>query len=173
MPEYGINSRVESDTEVTLEKILVSPINQVYDMFSDKNHLEHFWAPHGWELIHSTLEFKEDGEWFYGLRRLGGNPKVASVEKWGLSEFKELKEPYVIETVDYRTDEKGEIIRELPASKTRLEFKELDDERTIMVGHKVYNSPEDLNQLINEGLKEEIAERWDRLSQYLVEKNEI
>lgn len=56
MPEYGINSRIESDTEVTLEKILVSPINQVYDMFSDKDHLEHFWAPHGWELIHSTLE---------------------------------------------------------------------------------------------------------------------
>lgn len=42
-----------------------------------------------------------------------------------------------------------------------------------MVGHKVYNSAEELNQLINEGLKEEIAERWDRLSQYLVEKNEI
>lgn len=109
----------------------------------------------------------------HGLRSIEGNPKVASVEKWGLSEFKKLKEPYVIETVDYITDEKGEINRELPASKTRLEFKELDDERTIMVGHKVYNSAEELNQLINEGLKEEIAERWDRLSQYLVGKNEI
>lgn len=171
MPEYGINSRIENNTEMTLEKILVSPIDQVYDMFTDTKHLEHFWAPHGWELIHSILAFEPEGEWFYGMRNTGGNPDAAPIEKWGLSIFKELKAPHIIETIDFIADEKGEINRELPASKTRIEFKELDENRTIMVGHKVFNSPEELQQLIEQGLQEEIAERWDRLSQYLA-KNE-
>lgn len=169
MPEYGINSRIENDTEMTLEKILVSPIDQVYKMFSDTKYLEHFWAPLGWELIYSTLEFEPEGEWFYGMRNTVRNPNEETVEKWGLSVFKVLEEPHVIETVDFITDEKGEINRELPASKTRIEFKELDDEHTIMVGHKVFNSAEELEELIRQGLKEEIAERWDRLSQYLTE----
>ena len=167
MTQYGINARIENETELVLEKIFLAPIDKVFEMFTNTNHLDHFWAPHGWELIHSTLDFKPDGEWFFGLSNTDGHPESKNIENWGLSLFKEIKEPEVIEMVDYVTDEKGEIKRELPASKTRIELKALDDNRTIIIGHKEYNSPDELIQLINQGLREDIASRWDRLSQYL------
>ena len=167
MTQYGINARIENETELVLEKIFLAPIDKVFEMFTNTNHLDHFWAPHGWELIHSTLDFKPDGEWFFGLSSTDGHPESKNIENWGLSLFKEIKEPEVIEMVDYVTDEKGEIKRELPASKTRIELKALDDNRTIIIGHKEYNSPDELIQLINQGLREDIASRWDRLSQYL------
>lgn len=167
MTQYGINARIENETELVLEKIFLAPIDKVFEMFTNTNHLDHFWAPHGWELIHSTLDFKPDGEWFFGLSNTDGHPEAKNIENWGLSVFKEIKEPEVIEMVDYVTDEKGEINRELPASKTRIELKALDDNRTIIIGHKEYNSPDELIQLINQGLREDIASRWDRLSQYL------
>lgn len=171
MPEYGINARIENDTDMILEKIFVRPIDKVFEMFTDTEHLKHFWAPHGWELIHSTLDFEPDGEWFYGMKNTDGHPNAEPIENWGLSVFKEIKAPNLLVMVDYVTDEKGEINRELPATRTRIELTKLDDDRTIMVGHKEFNSPEELQQLVNQGLREDIASRWDRLSQYLSEQN--
>ena len=167
MPEYGINTRIENEDEMILEKIFIAPIEKVFEMFTDTEHLKHFWAPHGWELIHSTLDFKTGGKWFFGMKNTDGNPEAKKIENWGLSVFEEIEEPNLIVMVDYVTDEKGEINRELPASKTKVEMTKLDDNRTIVVGHKVFNSSEELHQLVNQGLREDIASRWDRLSQYL------
>lgn len=171
MSEYGINARIENDTDMILEKIFVRPIDKVFEMFTDTEHLKHFWAPHGWELIHSTLDFEPDGEWFYGMKNTDGHPNAKPIENLGLSVFKEIKAPNLLVMVDYVTDEKGEINRELPATRTRIELTKLDDDRTIMVGHKEFNSPEELQKLVNQGLREDIASRWDRLSQYLSEQN--
>lgn len=169
MPEYGINARIENDTDMILEKIIVAPIDKVFEMFTATEHLKHFWAPHGWELIHSTLDFNPDGEWFYGMKNTDGHPNAESVEIWGLSRFKKIKEPNLLVMVDYVTDEKGEIDRELPATRTRIELMKLDDDRTIMAGYKEFNSPEELQLLVTQGLREDIASRWDRLSQYLAQ----
>lgn len=171
MPEYGINTRIENDTDMVLEKIIVGPVDKVFEMFTNTEHLKHFWAPHGWELIDSTLDFTPEGEWFYGLKNTDGYPNTNQIENWGRSVFEKIIEPNLIVMVDYVTDSKGEINRELPSSRTTIELSELDDNRTIMVGHKEFNSPEELHQLISQGLREDIASRWERLSQYLAQQN--
>ncbi len=168
MPRYGITSRVENEKELVLEKIFDVPRERLFEMFSDTAHLEHFWGPHGWELIHSSMDFRTAGEWFYGMKDMNSSQENYGMESWGKTVYQEIEEPEKIIYVDYFVDKSGEINREMPASKTEMKFVELDKNRSILVSRTEYRSKEDLQKLMDSGLLEGVAEMWERLSEYVV-----
>lgn len=166
LKDYGLTSRIENEKELVLEKIFNASKERMFEMFTDTKHLENFWSPYGWELAQSDMDFRPGGEWFYGLRYVSDNPEWKGAESWGKMEFKEIDKPNRIVYVDYFADKTGEINRELPIGKSTLDFIELDANRTILVNRTEYSAPEELMELINLGMREGIAETWDKLSQY-------
>lgn len=172
MRDYGLTSRVENEKELVLEKIFNAPRELVFEMFTDTKHLENFWGPYEWELTHSSMDFRPEGEWFYGLELHSDNPEMNGAKVWGKIDFKEIDEPNRIVYVDYFADKTGEINRELPVARSTMDFVELDEKRTILVNRTEYSTAEELTELINRGMREGIAETWDRLSKYLATQTE-
>lgn len=169
MPKYGITSRMEKENELTLEKIFEEPRERLFEMFSKSEHLEKFWGPRGWELIHSSMDFKENGEWFYGMQDTDSSQENNGMESWGKTFYEEIVEPEKIVYVDYFTDKLGEINRELPVAKTVVTFDTLDENRSVLTSRTEYRSEEELKRLVDAGMLQGVAETWDRLSEYLEE----
>lgn len=169
MPEYGTTSRIENERELVLEKIFVAPKARLFEMFTDKSHLQHFWAPRGWEFFHCELDFQPDGEWYYGLRETYPHPELDSPVYWRKVLYEEIDEPNKIVYAEFFADKMGEINRELPKSKTTMEFIPIDDNRTILVSRTLYESSEALNVLLNRGMREDLAESLEHLTNYLTE----
>ena len=169
MPIYGISSRIEKENELLVEKIFEVPREHLFEMFTETRHLKSFWGPRGWELVHSSMNFEDEGEWFYGLQDLERVTENQQMTSWGLTVFKEIFVPERIAYIDYFTDKSGEINRELPVAKGVMTFEELDDNRSILKSHTEYQSAEELQRLVDVGLLQGVAETWDRLSEYLNE----
>lgn len=162
-----MTSKVEKDRELVLEKIFEAPQEQVFKMFTESKHLKEFWGPRGWELIHSTMDFRPEGEWHYGMKNTDETQRTFGMESWGKTIYKEIDEPNRIVYYDYFADKSGEINREMPVAETIIEFAKLDEERTIVVSRTRYETMEELQSLIDNGMLEGIAETWDRLSEYI------
>lgn len=170
MPKYGITSRVENETDLVLEKIFVATQEQLFEVFTKTEYLKNFWGPRNWELIHSSIDFKPEGEWFYGMKNVDENQESYGMESWGKTIYKKIEAPDRMVYVDYFADKSGEINRELPVAQTEMIFKELDENRSILSSRTTYQTKEELQDLIDAGMLQGMAEMWDRLSDYLEEK---
>jgi uncharacterized protein YndB with AHSA1/START domain len=162
-----MTSRVENETDLVLEKIFEAPRAEVFDLFANSEQLKEFWGPSGWELIHSEMDFRPEGEWHYGMRSVDEKAKTFGMESWGKSIYQEIETPSRIVYYDYFSDEQGEINREMPVAKMTIEFVALDEERTIVVSRARYNTAEELRSLMDSGMVEGVAETWDRLTDYI------
>lgn len=162
-----MTSRVENSTDLILEKIFEAPLEKVFEMFTNSDQLKEFWAPRGWELIHSNMDFRPGGEWYYGMKSTDEKQPTFGIESWGKIVYQEIEAPKRIVYYDYFADEKGEINREMPVAETTIEFAILDEDRTFVVSRTRYNTAEELQYLMDNGLLEGIAETWDRLTDYL------
>lgn len=171
MPKYGVTSRIENENELVIEKIFEVPRERLFEMFTKSEHLENFWGPRGWELIHSSMDFTENGEWFYGLQDTDSSPENEGMESWRKTVYEEIIIPEKIVYIDYFTDKSSEINRELPIAKAVITFEELDENRTILKSQTEYQSGEELKKLVEAGLLQGVAETWDRLSDYLEQNN--
>lgn len=162
-----MTSKVENETDLVLEKIFEAPREEVFDLFTSSEQLKEFWGPRGWELIHSDMDFRPEGEWHYGMKSTDENAPTFGIESWGKSIYQETDTPNRIVYYDYFADEKGEINREMPVAETTIEFATLDDDQTIVVSRARYGTAEELKSLMDNGMIEGVAETWDRLSDYI------
>lgn len=169
MPIYGISSRIENDYELIVDKIFEVSRAQLFEMFTKTKHLEQFWGPRGWELVRSSMNFEEEGEWFYGMQDLEPLTENQGMTTWGLTVYKEIIDTEKIVSIDYFTDERGEINRELPIAKVVMTFEDLDNNRSILKTQTTYQSEEELQKLVDAGLLQGVAETWERLSEHLSE----
>lgn len=167
MPKYGMTSKVENETDLVLEKIYEAPQEEVFQLFTNTEQLEKFWGPTGWELIHSTMDFRPKGEWHYSMRSMNERSKTFGMESWGKAIYQEIHAPSKIVFHDYFADKTGEINREMPVAEMTIEFAALDEGQTIIVSRARYNSPEELQSLLDSGMVEGRSETWDRLSEYI------
>lgn len=169
MPEYGLTSRVENEQELVLEKVFLVDKETLFEMFSKTEHLQHFWGPNGSQLVECTLDFQPDGEWFYGVRESNANPEEKPYTSWRKVVYDKISKPDQIIYTEYFADKIGEIKRELPVTSTKIDFVELGQNRTMILGRTTFESPEALQELFNRGMRESIAESLERLSKYIID----
>lgn len=162
-----MTSKVENETDLVLEKIFEASREKVFNLFTDAEQLEEFWGPSGWELIHSNMNFRPDGEWHYGMKSTDETSQTFGVEYWKKAVYQEIDAPKKIVYHDYFADEQGEINREMPVAETKIEFVSLSEEQTIVVSRARYNTGEELKSLMDRGLVQTVAESWDRLTDYI------
>ncbi len=168
MPKYGITSRVENENELILEKTFQAPREKVFKMFTEAKHLEHFWGPKRWQLVHSEMDFRPGGEWFYGMKSFDDIHQTVGMESWGKMVYHEIEAPHRLVYTDYFTDNQGNIDPKMPVAETTIEFLALDEERTFVVSRTRYATADELQALLEDGMMEGIAETWARLSEYIV-----
>lgn len=169
MSNNSVQSRVENDRVLVLERIFDAPRELVFKMFSEAEHLKHWWGPNGWEVPVCRIDFKPGGIWHYCMKCMDPNQgDFYGMESWGKAIYKEINEPEAIFYTDYFSDAEGNINEELPSTEVKVEFIDLEG-KTKLVNYAEYVSAEALKTVMDMGMLQGITETWDRLEKRLDE----
>ncbi len=140
-----------ADRELIISRILNAPINLVWEVWTNAEHIKNWWGPNGFTNTIHTMDLKKDGEWNLVMHGPDGTDyKNKSV-------FKEIvkHKKIVYEHVSG------------PRFLATIEF-EPQGEKTFLKWHMLFQSKEEFIQTVktfkaDEGLKQNI----DKLGHYL------
>lgn len=164
-----MKSHVENDRILVLERVFDAPRELVFRMFTECEHLKHWWGPKGWELPVCKMDFRPGGTWHYCMKCVDQSQKdFYGMESWGLQVFEEIVEPERIVYVDSFSDADGNVNEAMPATKGTLHFVALEG-RTKLVNRSEYVSEEALQTVLDMGMLQGITQTWDRLEERLRE----
>ncbi|SHM94358.1 SRPBCC family protein [Gracilibacillus kekensis] len=164
-----LNSRVENDKVLVLERTFDAPRDLVFLMFKEPEHLKHWWGPNGWELPVCTINFRPGGSWHYCMECMDRNQgDFFGMVSCGKAIYKDIIEPKMIIYTDYFSDGDGHIDETMPSSDITLEFIDLG-ESTKLINRAEYVSSDELNKVMDMGMLEGITETWNRLQERLNE----
>ena len=147
-------------SELILTRQFDAPRVKVFTAYTDCKHLNHWWGPREWSLSYCKMDFRVGGQWHYCMSGPDG------MESWGLTIYKEIKEPELIVYEDFFSDKDGNKNTAFPSTMVRTEFLEKDG-KTIVKSTAKYSSPEDLKKVLDMGMETGIAQTLDKLEEYL------
>lgn len=154
---------------LTLERVFDAPPSLVFQVFSQAEHLKHWWGPRGWEITHCTVDFQPGGAWHYCMTcKDKEQGDFYGMESWGKGIYKEIVTDEKIVYVDYFSDKDGNLSDEMPATLATLRFEPFEG-KTKLVNVSEYDSAESLKAVLDMGMEQGIGETWDRLSEHLAE----
>jgi uncharacterized protein YndB with AHSA1/START domain len=169
MPTNDMVSSVENDTVLVLERVFDAPRELVFKMFSQPEHLVHWWGPRGWELPVCTVDFRPGGVWHYCMKCVDASQgEFYGMESWGKAVYKRIVEPESIAYTDYFSDADGNENEALPSTEVTIDFIDLGG-KTKIVSRSAYVSAEALQKVMDMGMLQGITETWDRLEERLRE----
>ncbi|WP_308639801.1 SRPBCC domain-containing protein [Paenibacillus silvisoli] len=161
-------SRVENENVLVLERIFEAPRELVFKVFSEAEHLKHWWGPRGWEVPVCKVDFQPGGVWHYCMKCMDKNQgDFYGMESWGKGIYQEIVAPEKIVYIDYFSDAEGNVDQNLPSTEVTLEFVDLGNGTTKLVNRAVYVSAEALKTVIDMGMLQGVSETWDRLEEHL------
>lgn len=106
-----MSSKVEemsNDTgneELTITRVFNAPIELMWKVWTDPEHLRHWWGPKGFKMITHKLDLKPGGMYHYRMQ----SPAVD--EMWGKFVYWDIAEPERLEFIVSFSDKKGNITR--------------------------------------------------------------
>jgi uncharacterized protein YndB with AHSA1/START domain len=107
------------------------------------------------------MEFKEGGYWHYAMLTPDGQAY------WSRVDYLAIRPIDSYATLDGFTDETGVVNSDMPRSRWDVTFSDLK-EHTLVTTVVHYNSPEDVQKVIDMGMKEGMASTLDRLDELLL-----
>ncbi|MGM8365513.1 SRPBCC domain-containing protein [Virgibacillus sp. W0181] len=167
MSNNELNSRVEGDKVLVLERVFDAPCDLVFNMFKEPEHLKVWWGPIGWELPVCHIDFRPGGMWHFCMKCTDRDQgEYYGMESWGKVIYNDIIEPETIIYTDYFTDADGNIDETMPAAEITLKFIDLGDQ-TKLVNRAEYVSAEELKKVMDMGMLQGISETWNRLEEQL------
>lgn len=159
------NMIIKTDgAELYLERTFAAPRQRVWAAFTECEHLKHWWGPHGWDLSHCDMDFREGGRWHYCMTGPGEDGKP--MDSWGLQIFGAISAPEKFAGTDAFADKDGNAAPGMPVANITTEFIEVDG-GTKVVSRTMYSTAEELQKIIEMGVEHGVRETWDRLKEYL------
>jgi uncharacterized protein YndB with AHSA1/START domain len=156
--------------ELVITRTLNAPRALVFKMWTQAEHLAHWWGPKGFELIVKKLDFKPGGEFHYVMKAANGH------EMWGKFIYREILEPEKIIFVNCFSDEAGNSIRS-PFMPTwpleilnTLTFEEQDGKTTLTIAGGPINATEEEMEAFRAnmaGMGQGFGGTFDKLEEYL------
>lgn len=145
-----------SDTEIRIERTFDAPRELVWECHTDPEVLSDWMGPRRLKLRVDRYDFEAGGAW----RFTHIDPDGQEYEFFG--DFLEVKEPeHIVQTFNFVMDPQP------PASVERIEFEELDGERTRIVTVTKFESREQRDGMIQSGMESGVVEGYERLDELL------
>lgn len=167
MSEHKMKSTVEGDRVLVLERVFDAPRSLVFQMYSQAEHLTHWWGPRGWELPVCKVDFRPGGVWHYCMKCVDKNQgDFFGMESWGKAVYEQIVEPERIVYTDFFSDADGNTNKDMPSTNVTVTFVELGAQ-TRLVSRAEYVSAEALESVMKMGMLEGITQTWDRLEERL------
>jgi uncharacterized protein YndB with AHSA1/START domain len=143
-----------SDRELRISRLFNAPIELVWEVWTDPEHLKHWWGPNGFTTDISTMEVKVGGQWTLVMHGPDGTDYPNE------SVFKEI--------IKHRKIVYQHISS--PSFLTTVEFESQGD-KTLMHWHMLFESREQFIEVVktygaDEGLKQNIEKLATYLQQF-------
>ena len=151
-----------SDREFVVERSFAAPRELVFKVFSECEHLAHWWGPTDWTLPVCQIDFRPGGVWFYCMRGPGGE------EGCGRATYQEIIEPERIVYTDAFADAEGKVQAGMPEMVITLTFAEQGG-KTKLTSRTQFASAADLKTTLDMGMAEGLNQTWNRLEAYLAQ----
>jgi uncharacterized protein YndB with AHSA1/START domain len=107
------------------------------------------------------MSFREGGYWLYAMI------DPAGPEYWGRMDYEKIRPIDQYSGLDAFSDENGNINTELPRAHWLVSFSDLG-ENTLVETVVTYNSLNDLEQVINMGMKDGLTSTMEKLDELLL-----
>jgi len=100
-----INAAGEVEGDFVISRTFDAPRDLVFRVWTDPDHLKHWFSPKGFTVIHANMDLRPGGVYHYGLRMPDGK------EMWGKWVFREIVAPERIVVVQSFSDPAGGFTR--------------------------------------------------------------
>lgn len=102
--------------EFVISRVFDAPRDLVWKVFTNAEHMKHWWGPKGFKVIASKMDLRVGGTYHYGMQASDGSPM------WGMMRYREITPPSRIVFVNSFSDEAGGITRHPMAPTWPLEM---------------------------------------------------
>ena len=93
------------DLPFVISRQLKAPRQLVWDVYTQPDHLQHWFGPKGVTMAHSAMDFRVGGTYHYSQALDGGGAL------WGLWTFREIQAPEKIVLLQHFSDAQGSVAR--------------------------------------------------------------
>ncbi len=157
--------------EFMMERIFQAPRKLVFKAFSTSEHLSQWFAPRGWAVPVSNLDFQVGGSWHFCMKCVDKSQgDFYGMEAWSKALYHEIVAPEKIVYTDCFSDAEGNVAEGMPSGTVTITFEEYEG-NTKVVSTIEYQTSEELNKVIKMGMEQGATETWDRLAELLPSMN--
>jgi uncharacterized protein YndB with AHSA1/START domain len=132
----------------------------VWDCYTKQELLNQWFAPKPFTTKTKSMNFKNGGHWHYAMIDPDGT------EYWGYTEYYDVHPIDYYRTIDYFSNNEGTINKELPSANWKISFTD-KNENTTVTTVVTYSSLEDLETIINMGMKDGMISTLEKLDELL------
>jgi uncharacterized protein YndB with AHSA1/START domain len=173
MTENNITNNMTSNVEegqLVITRVFDAPRELVFKVWTEAEHLKHWWGPKGFSINVSKLELRPGGIFHYSMRTNDGH------EMWGKFVYKEIAAPEKLVFINSFSDKEGNTVR-APFSQTFpleimniITFSEHEGKTTLTLRGGPINANEDELKFfadMHESMQQGFAGTFDQLAEYL------
>ena len=132
----------------------------VWDCHTKQELLDQWFAPKPFTTKTKSMDFRDGGHWHYAMVDPDGK------HYWGYTGYQNIKPIESYETSDAFCDEHGEINKELPTARWEVTFTD-KGANSVVQTIVYYASLNDLETIINMGMKEGMTATLEKLDELL------
>lgn len=155
-----------SNKKITVTKQFNAPPPTVWEAWTTKEVLDQWWAPKPWRAETKSMDFKEGGQWIYAMVGPENERHHAMVE------YTKIDSPNSFEGMDAFADEKGNINKDMPQTKWKVDFKK-SGSGTQVTATISSESRENLEKLLEMGFEEGFKMGLNNLEEYLESNHQL
>jgi uncharacterized protein YndB with AHSA1/START domain len=146
---------------ITVEREFAARRQLVWDCYTKQELLDQWFAPKPLTTKTKHMEFKEGGYWHYAMVMPDGQ------EFWSRQDYQTINPIDGYVALDAFSDETGAVNPDLPRARWDVGFTDLQP-RTLVTTIVLYKSAEDVQKVIDMGLKDGLASTLERLDELLL-----
>lgn len=151
-----------SEREMLILRSFKAPRELVWKMWTEAEHLKHWWGPEGWTLPVCEVDLRVGGAWFYCMQ----SPPEMDMTSCGKAIYKEIVAPERLVYTDAFADADGNVNEDMPVATNFVDFVE-EDGWTTVKSLTQYPTQAERDEVVKMGVEAGISQTYSRLDAYL------
>lgn len=151
----------EEKNSIVVKKVFRASRQLVWNCHTQRELLDQWFAPKTLTTKTKHMDFREGGYWHYAMITPDGQTF------WSRLDYQEIRPIDGYAALDGFSDETGAVNADLPRARWDVTFTDAPD-GTLVTSLVFYNSAEEIQKVINMGLKEGLASTLERLDELLL-----
>jgi uncharacterized protein YndB with AHSA1/START domain len=152
----------QKTSTLTIRREFAGPRQLVWDCHTQSALLDRWFAPKPLTTKTKHMAFEEGGYWHYAMVTPDGQ------EYWSRMDYRAIHPIDSYVTLDGFSDETGVINPDMPRARWDVTFTDLN-KHTLVTTVVQYNSPEDVQKVMDMGMQEGMASTLERLDELLLQ----